>query len=162
MQITAVPAAPDRLGVALKDRTRRDVRRKSAVTFAMILFCISDAGHGASDLTKSLSLGGCCKGWIHRLPLILLALGCVLQVFKRGRDNTCREGHGDFDLSALEKLKETLRVFLLLVCGLLEDRGDLFKAFLLRLSGPVGIFVASCGLSDESLQQILFCLCSLE
>ena len=152
MKVSAIPADPYGLSLgALKNGVGGDGGGEGAIAFAMIFFSDGDAGHGCCDFGKAFCFGYCGEGGIHCLPLILFTLGCMLQILECCADDAGGQGHGDLHLAAFEEFEEALGVFLLLVCGLQEDGGDLLKAILLGLAGLVGIFVAGDGFSGKSL-----------
>src|SRR5574340_967585 len=92
---------------------------------------------------------------IQGAPLHLLAVSGVEQVLLRAEQATRWVGRGDLRVAALEVLVEDLGVLALVLCGLHEDRRDLFVALLSGYRRVVPVAVARLALAGEGLEQIL-------
>ena len=145
--VSTVSALPD-LDLALReDLGHLDVVQQCAIALLMMLLDRSDEAETLSELREALFLCGLREALVHIGPLVVLALGRCLQVLCGIPD-------------AVQLLEPELRVLLLVVCGLQEQRSDLLVAFLLRLRREVGILVARLRFTGECLHQVLLGLCA--
>ena len=145
MDITAVAADPHDLVVALEDDVLFQVGQQLAIALLVALLHLCNQAHDGCNLREALFLGHFGKLLVHFRPLIVLALCGVFQI-----------GGGIGNGSAMEILEPDLGVFLLVVGGLLENRGDLLKAVLLGLGCIVGVLVSCLRLSGKGCHQVGF------
>ena len=132
---TAVAALPPDLAVALEEIAVREAAQQLQVTALVLGLDGGDHLEGRGDLDEALLLGDFGEFALEDVPLLLLALGCGLQVLGRGADRAGGVAGRDLHVAALEELEETLGVLLLLLRGLGENACDLFVTLLLGLAG---------------------------
>ena len=149
--VSAVAAFPDREVIADEDDAFLDVVQELAVALLMVLFDGSDHAEFRGDLLEAFFIGDLGEAIVHVGPFVVLAFG-------RGEE----VARGILDFAAFEVFEPELGVLLLVVGGLLEDRGDLLKAFFFGLGGEVGVFVARLGFAGEGFHQALFGFGSFE
>ena len=121
--------------------------QQCAIALLVMLFNRGYEAETVSELREALFLCGLREALIHIGPLVVLTLGGCLQVLSGISD-------------AVQLLEPQLRMLLLVVRRLQEQRSDLFVAFLLRLRSEVGILIACLRFAGECLHQILLSLCA--
>ena len=143
VDVTAVAALPDHVALAAEHQAAFDVAEQLAVALLVFLFDGRDALELPGDVLKALRPGLLGELPVHVGPLEVLAVGGIVQV-----------GRGGGHLAAVEQLEPHFGVLLLVLRGLLEDRGDLHIAVLLGLGSIVIVLVAGLGFAREGRHQV--------
>ena len=143
VDVAAVAAFPAVFAGADPDLSGLDVGKELAVAFLVAFFNGGNALELSGDVVESFGTGLFGETLVHVGPFLVLAVGGGLQVFDRGTD-------------AAEVLEPQLGVFLFVVRGFEEERGDLFIAVLFCLAGEVGVFVSGLGFAGECESEVLF------
>ena len=118
---TAITASPGDLAVFLEDFAGIEVIQQVAVAFLVLLLGDADHVEDGGDLLEAFLASLRCEGRVEFRPFLVLATGCRLQVFRRGRDDPGGESGRDLRAAALEELEESLGVLFLLVRRFQED-----------------------------------------
>ena len=140
--VAAVAALPHLDLTLLEDLSRLHVVEQRPVA---LLVALLDGGHQAEfggQLREALRLSGLGEAVIHVGPLIVLALGGVLQVL------------GGVPQAA-QLLEPQLGVGLLIFGGLQEEGGDLLIALVLGYGGEIGVLEPGLGLPRKGGRQVL-------
>ena len=117
----------------------------------MLLFDLAHLFKQEGDLVEALFLRLFGEAGVHIRPFVVLARGGVDEVLFRGRN-----------VAAVQQLEPDLGVFLFVVGGLFEQRGDLHEAVLFGLARIVGVLVARLRFAGERRLQVGFRLGAFE
>ena len=149
VDMAAVAAFPAVFAGADPDFSGFDVGEELAVAFLVALLDGGDALELGGDVVEAFCARLFGEALVHVGPFLAFAVCGGLQVFDGGADSA-------------EVLEPELGVFLFIVGGLEEERGDLLEAFLLGLAGEVGVFVACLGFACERESEVFFGLAAFQ
>ena len=149
VDVTAVAADPDHLGIAGEYLLLLDVGQQSKVTLLVVLLNGGNAVKQECDVVKAFLAGDLGEFLVHLGPLVILTLGGCLQVLSGGAEES-------------QLLEPQLCMLLLVLCSLGKECGDLLIAFLLGLACKIGILVSCFGFAGKCSQQIGFGSASLQ
>ena len=99
-------------------------------------------GNGAvhlSDFGEALFFGDFGKRRIHIAVFVFFALSRRVQIFHRRFNHTRGKSRRNFNVAAFQKFEHPFGVFLFLIGRFRENRGNLFKTFLFRDGGKIGV-----------------------
>ena len=150
VDVAAVSADPDHVAVSREDDALFNVREQLSVALLVLLLDRRDLLEQVGDVVEALGLRVLGEALVHVGPLVVLALGGVLQVRDRVRN-----------VAVMQELEPDLRVLLLVVCGFGEKLGNLLVAVLLRLRCVIGVLVSRLRLAGKGGHQVRFGLCAL-
>ena len=141
--VTAVAAFPDRDAGLLKHLLLFHVLQQLAIALFVGLFNRSHAAELSGEFRETFFIGFLRHTVIHIRPLVIFTGSGSGEVFL-----------GRADLAELTEPQ--LRVFTLVISGLLEKSGNLFVTRLLRDACEERVLVAGLGLTGKGFPQILF------
>ena len=131
MNMPAVETDPGRLLGLFEHGLPFDVGKEGIIPFHMLLFDFRNQLKQDRNIIESFFPGLLRKIGIHLLPLVLLPGRCILEVFGGGRH-----------LAVVENPEPDFRMFLFIVCGLIEDVANLLVTVLPRFRCEIGVLVA--------------------
>ncbi len=145
MNMPAVGTDPGRLLGLFEHGLPFDVGKQGIIPFHMLLFDFRNQLKQDRNIIESFFPGLLRKIGIHLLPLVLLPGRCILEVFGGG-------GH----LAVVENPEPDFRMFLFIVCGLIEDVANLLVTVLPRFRCEIGVLVARLRFPRKRSHQIGF------
>ena len=148
-EVTAVAALPHGLLALFKDLLHLHIGKQRAVALLVALLDLADLAELLRQGGKALLLRFLREGGVHVGPFVVLALGGGSKVLRGIAQRA-------------QRLEPHLRVLLLILCGLQEDRRNLLVALLLGDGGKIGVLIARFGLAGERGHQVLFRLAALQ
>ena len=143
-EVAADAALPHHFLALLEDLLHLDVFEELEEPRLVGLFNRANGTELVGERGEAVGLGLLRKGLVHVAPLVVLALGRCLEVFRRRAD------------AVVQMLEPELRMLLLVFRRFLKDLGDLLEAFLAGDGRKVRVLVAGHGLAGEGGFEVLF------
>ena len=149
--VTAVAANPGAIAVAREDEAALDVADELAIALLMMLLDGTDHAELRGDLLEALLVGDLSELVVHVGPLVVLAIGGIVQIRDRVRNSTI-----------MQVLEPNLGMLFLVLRSLEEDVRNLNVTLVLRLACVILVLGMGLRLAGKSSLQVLPCFAALK